>query len=236
MILLAFYRYPVILQKYRKSSQDITFYLEQGYIVRPFGLAGIREYWPITCFKCKESSYISRSPIGKRGMPCDKCLAKWKAGIEGKEIEEEEEMEEHEKIATIIPTDLPKNITSINVKRLFGKIDWYDVDKGFGVINGSDYRTYFVHHSNLNFSDAQLSHGEELTFLTKKRERKEGFEAYNVNLKHIDSEELHEELYFPENSFERPFFLLLSSIQSSHLCSNLKHRSQFVGYFLKVRI
>jgi DEAD/DEAH box helicase domain-containing protein len=65
-------------------------------------------------------------------------------------------------------------------KRITGKVDWYNFDRGFGVIIGDDSKEYFVHYSNLSML-ASLASGERVSFLARPRPlRKRGEEAYDV--------------------------------------------------------
>lgn len=66
-------------------------------------------------------------------------------------------------------------------KRTTGKVDWYNFDRGFGIIIGDDSEEYFVHYSNLSML-ASLNSGERVSFFARPRlSGRRGKEAYDVN-------------------------------------------------------
>lgn len=68
-------------------------------------------------------------------------------------------------------------------QRLTGTVAWYNVDRGFGVIEGDDQQPYFAHHTLLSAGVKQLIKGERVSFLARRRPRdKVGEEAYEVGL------------------------------------------------------
>jgi len=55
-------------------------------------------------------------------------------------------------------------------ERLTGKVDWYDLHRGFGVVSGDDGNEYFVHHTNLTLDQKCLYMEERVEFSIKERE------------------------------------------------------------------
>lgn len=69
-------------------------------------------------------------------------------------------------------------------QKIRGIVDWYDEEKGYGVIRGENGNDYFIHHSNLSLS---LNKGFHVIFQIKPRSHnKQGFEAYDVSLESYD--------------------------------------------------
>lgn len=69
-------------------------------------------------------------------------------------------------------------------QKIRGIVDWYDEEKGYGVIRGENGNDYFIHHSNLSLS---LKKGFHVIFQTRPRSHnKQGFEAYDVSLESYD--------------------------------------------------
>ncbi len=66
-------------------------------------------------------------------------------------------------------------------ERLFGRVDWYDKQKGFGVIKGDDDKEYFIHHTNITEGSALLEKDMRVHFLSAPRNRgKRGMEALRL--------------------------------------------------------
>ena len=61
-----------------------------------------------------------------------------------------------------------------------GVIKWYDSQKGYGFISGSNGEDVFVHHSQIKEkgNEKDLNEGEEVQFDIVKSEK--GFQAINV--------------------------------------------------------
>ena len=62
---------------------------------------------------------------------------------------------------------------------LSGVVDWYNVERGFGVIRGDDGIEYFVHFSNLP-PGLTPAPGQRLTFQARPRRGKAGMEAFEA--------------------------------------------------------
>ena len=63
--------------------------------------------------------------------------------------------------------------------RLTGVVDWYNVERGFGLIIGYDGAEYFVHFTNLSPGLAPVP-GQRLTFQARPRRGKAGMEAFQI--------------------------------------------------------
>jgi CspA family cold shock protein len=69
------------------------------------------------------------------------------------------------------------------VNKLTGKVKWYDSQRGFGLILGSDGKEYFVHSSQLSSKIGKVKIGIRLIFEIMPRPRKKGgYEATHVEL------------------------------------------------------
>ena len=64
---------------------------------------------------------------------------------------------------------------------LSGVVDWYNTERGFGVIIGDDGSEYFVHHTNL-LPEFTPVPGQRLTFRARPRKGKAGMEAIEVQV------------------------------------------------------
>jgi CspA family cold shock protein len=63
--------------------------------------------------------------------------------------------------------------------RFSGVVDWYNAERGFGVIIGDDRVDYFVHFTNLP-TGLTPTPGQRLTFQARPRRGKAGMEAFEV--------------------------------------------------------
>lgn len=67
--------------------------------------------------------------------------------------------------------------------KLTGKVKWYNSQRGFGLITGSDGKEYFVHSSQLSPNLGEIKIGTRLIFETTPRPHyKGGFEAVQVEI------------------------------------------------------
>ena len=47
---------------------------------------------------------------------------------------------------------------------MFGKVKWYDVRKGYGIISGDDGKEVFVHRSAVPFWSIYLNKGDKVEY------------------------------------------------------------------------
>lgn len=62
------------------------------------------------------------------------------------------------------------NFPLMNSWKRNGIVEWFDTKKGFGFINGTDGKKYFVHHSRINSENSKfkyLKKGEHVEFDVK---------------------------------------------------------------------
>jgi cold shock CspA family protein len=60
----------------------------------------------------------------------------------------------------------------------YGRINWYDEERGFGVISGD----IFLHHTNIQCKKEDLHEGQNVMYFCRPRLRKKGLEAYDVKV------------------------------------------------------
>ena len=74
--------------------------------------------------------------------------------------------------------------------RKVGRVDWYNISKGYGVIRGEDNLEYFLHHSNVPPEIQSIKKGMQVSFRYRKRHKdKKGFEAFDSRVLVNDHEQ-----------------------------------------------
>lgn len=73
LVVLALYRSPTKLAKYKSGNDKIASFLDSNWIVNQE-----LKRFAIACSLCGEDRYVTRIVNGKPGISCDVCFAKWK--------------------------------------------------------------------------------------------------------------------------------------------------------------